>query len=65
MNKPSSDKEGETIRTSKIYANLRALGIDVEAVKRCNPTLEQLNEFHDSVLKVLDESGHSFQSIAA
>ncbi len=35
------------------YADLKAIGVNIDAVKQFSPTLSQLRQFHDNVIAIL------------
>jgi hypothetical protein len=35
------------------YADLKAIGVNIDAVKQFSPTLSQLRQFHDNVMAIL------------
>lgn len=39
--------------TDTIYANLKALGVNVDVVKRCALTTQQLKQFHEGILSAV------------
>lgn len=44
-------KEGERERV--IYANLMAFGVNVEKVREMNLSVRQLEDFHDSIARLM------------
>ncbi len=46
------DKEPEPA-VGIYYADLKALGVNIDAVKQFSPTLSQLRQFHDNIMAIL------------
>ncbi len=38
------------------YADLKAIGVNIDAVKQFSPTLGQLRQFHDNIMAILMKS---------
>ncbi len=49
----SKESNDERQLENHIYANLKALGVDVDKVRNCSPTLSQLKEFHEGIMSIL------------
>jgi hypothetical protein len=64
LKKRLSDNEEETDRANKIYANLKALGVNVDAIKECCIDFDDLRDFYDRVVALLDKHRHNTPSVA-
>jgi hypothetical protein len=65
LKKPLYGKEeDEADRANKIYVNLQALGVNTDAVKECCRGLDDLKDFCDRVIELLDKHKRNTPSIA-
>jgi hypothetical protein len=55
----------QATRTREIYANLRAVGINVELLREYCLGFDELKGFHDRILRLLDNYKTNTQSVAA
>jgi hypothetical protein len=52
MGSQLADNELES-EVGTYYADLKAIGVNIDAVKQFSPTFSQLRQFHDNVMAIL------------
>jgi hypothetical protein len=60
----SREKDEEGKRSAEIYANLLALGINIDLVRECGANIFELRDFHDRIIALLDSSQPNTQTVA-
>jgi hypothetical protein len=58
-------REATTTTADKIYENLKALGVNIDAVKNCSPSIDELKQFHNGILSILERHQGNAQAYAS
>ncbi len=65
MNIEAKGSFDESQLENQIYANLKALGVNIDIVKSCSPTLSQLKQFHEGIISILNRQRDNVQAIVS